>query len=72
MARMTTTEAYEAFDEFIRDMTSRIVIAGIEIDPATALLAADPIAYRCAFNDWADAEGIDTDRLKGDLYRHSA
>jgi hypothetical protein len=67
----TTSEAYGAFDEFIREMQEGdIVILGITIDPADALLGSDPIAYRCMFNDWADGEGIDTDKLDGQFYRH--
>lgn len=69
MAITTTTEAYEAYDEAL-DAEGTVTIAGYEYEVARALREVDPVAYRCGFNDWADAEGIDTDELTGDFYYH--
>jgi hypothetical protein len=62
----TFDEAHSAYREFIREMTQPIIINGIEIDPARALAAADPTAYRCGFLDWLDGEGVDSDDLAGE------
>lgn len=65
----TTDEAYEAFDEYLDELGS-VTIGPLTYPPSTTLRAVDPIAYRCNFNDWADAEGIDIDALVGELYHH--
>jgi len=67
---MTTTEAYTAFDEMLDECYEDVSVAGMTYSTSRALLELDPIAYRCGFNDWADAEGIDLDTLEGSLYRH--
>ena len=36
------------------------------LDTADALNTLDPIAYKCGWIDWCDAEGIDTDELDND------
>lgn len=66
----TTTDAYDAFDEMLDDVFGDTLIAGMSYSTSRALREVDPIAYRCAFNDWADSEGIDIDTLEGGLYRH--
>ena len=66
----TTTDAYDTFDEFLDDAYGDTTIAGMSYSTSRALLALDPIAYRCAFNDWAYDEGLDVDSLEGSLYRH--
>ena len=65
----TTDEAYTAFDEYL-DELGDVTIGTLIYSASRVLLAVDPIAYRCEFNDWADAEGIDVDNLDGTLYRH--
>ena len=65
----TTTEAYEAFDDYL-DELGDVSLGTLTYPTSRVLLAVDPIAYRCEFNDWADAEGIDTDTLEGGFYRH--
>ena len=62
----TISETVEAYDDFIREMTGDVVLLGIGYDPATILNAVDPIAYKCGWIDWCDAEGIDTDELEDD------
>lgn len=66
----TTTEAYAAFDDYLDETNEPATVAGQEFLPSRVLWEVDPIAYRCEFNDWAHFEGIDTDNLDGDLYRH--
>lgn len=61
---MTEREAYEQFDEMLNEVSLPITIVGQSFEPARVLQEVDPIAYQCAFNDWADAEGIDTDELE--------
>lgn len=62
----TISETVAAYDECIREMTGGVNLLGIDYDPATILNAVDPIAYKCGWLDWCDAEGIDTDELEDD------
>lgn len=65
----TTADAYEAFDDYL-DTLEVVTLGTLPYPASRVLLAVDPIAYRCGFNDWCDAEGIDVDALEGSLYRH--
>lgn len=65
----TTEEAYDAYDDYL-DTLGDVTIGTLSYPASRVLLAVDPIAYRCEFNEWADAEGIDVDNLDGDLYHH--
>ena len=59
----TMSEAIEAYDDMLNEVYPETPF-GI---PASRILReCDPIAYRCGFADWADAEGIDTDDLEDD------
>lgn len=62
---MTWEEAYAAYDEELNS-AGDIEVAGLLFSPARIIRELDPIAYRTGFNDWADAEGIDTDALIGE------
>lgn len=66
----TTTEAYEAFDDYLDEIIGDVTLGTLTYPASQVLLAVDPIAYRCEFNEWADAEGVDVDTLEGSLYRH--
>lgn len=61
---MTEREAYLNFDQMLNDTVKPFVFGGSEYEPSRVLNEIDPIAYQTAFNDWADAEGIDTDELE--------
>ena len=61
---MTEREAYTHFDQMLNDTVKPFLFGGSEYEPARVLSEIDPIAYREAFNNWADAEGIDTDELE--------
>lgn len=65
-----TADAYDAFDEYLDEVLGDISVGTLSYSASRVLLNVDPVAYRCEFNDWCDAEGIDTDELEGDLYRH--
>lgn len=58
----TMSEAIDAYD----DMLDLTVDGVFGLCPSRILRECDPIAYRCGFADWADAEGIDTDNLEDD------
>lgn len=66
MTYLTISETVEAYDECIRENTGTVELFGYEFDPADALNKLDPIAYKCGWIDWCDAEGIDTDELEDD------
>lgn len=62
----TISETVEAYNEFVNEITGPVTILGIEYDAARILNTIDPIAYKCGWIDWCDAEGIDTDELEDD------
>ena len=66
MRYIDETTAYEMFDNFLDDIHPTVNILGMEYCPSTVLKECDPIAYRCAFNDWCDSEGITTDESEAD------
>ena len=53
-------EALEAYDEFL-DEEGEIDVAGMTFYPSTILKECDPIAYRCGFADWLDANELEID-----------
>lgn len=65
MTFTTHSEAHASFRESLRETPLPLTVAGVTIDPATALAACDPTAYRSAYLDWADWFDIDLDSLEG-------
>lgn len=57
MRYIDDSTAHEMFDEGL-DEGPEVEVAGLTFAPSTILRECDPVAYRCYFNDWADAEGI--------------
>lgn len=58
---MTEREAHELFDSFLDDTLGVIKIGLLEYNASYALKKLDPIAYRCEFADWLNAEGVELD-----------
>lgn len=52
-------EAWDEYDNMIRDYYGDVEIMGMNYDSATALERLDPIAYRCGYNDWMDSNYSD-------------
>ena len=50
---------YSYYDEALDDIYETAQICGHEYSPVEALKAVDPIAYRCGYNDWLNAEIYD-------------
>ena len=50
---MTEQQAMEMFDQELDQISSPIEIAGVSRPYSYALKEMDPIAYDCAFADWA-------------------
>ena len=61
---MTIQEAVEQYNEYLNS-GEWASAGGQQFAPSDVLKALDPIAYRTGFHDWADSEGIDTDKLSG-------
>lgn len=53
---LSDRELKERFDEFLDDVYGVVSIAGLSYCTSALLKSTDPIAYRCRFNDWLDAE----------------
>lgn len=51
----------DLFDEMLNECNEPVVIIGLSYDPAHALKEVDPIAYRCAVNDYIDSLLTDGD-----------
>lgn len=62
----TISETVSAYNDMLNDCYDNLTVAGMEFDPADTLNKLDPIAYKCGWLDWCDAEGIDTDELEDD------
>lgn len=62
----TISETVSAYDAMLNELHEWPTIAGLSFAPAAILNAVDPIAYKCGWLDWCDAEGIDTDELEND------
>lgn len=70
MTYTTVSETVAAYDEMLNEVASFAPIMRNMYfdgyDSAAALAEGDPIAYKCGWIDWCDAEGIDTDELEDD------
>lgn len=62
----TISETVSAYNDMLNEVYDNLTVAGMEFDTAEALDKLDPIAYKCGWIDWCDAEGIDTDALEDD------
>lgn len=62
----TISETVDAYNAMLNECYDNLTIAGMEFDTSDALNKLDPIAYKCGWIDWCDAEGIDTDELEDD------
>lgn len=59
----TETRSEYELDRMYRDMLDEcygdVEIAGLTYSTSHALQTIDPVAYRCGFSDWLDADGWD-------------
>lgn len=66
MSYTAVSETVAAYDEMLDELHDHPEIAGVSFYPSSILNEMDPIAYKCGWIDWCDAEGIDTDDLEDD------
>lgn len=57
--KISEDEAYTMFDEMLDESYPSFKIGQLEYSPSQILKECDPIAYRCEFNDWLDAEQLE-------------
>lgn len=62
----TISETVDAYDDMLNETHETITLMGVEYYASDVLKKVDPIAYKCGWIDWCDAEGIDTDDLEDD------
>ena len=55
------------FDEFLNDVEESVMIYGIEFLPSDILKSCDPVAYRCAKNDYEANYDLDDCEEYSDL-----
>lgn len=60
------SETVAAYNDMLDEVYAWSDVAGINFAPSDILRELDPIAYKCGWIDWCDAEGIDTDELEDD------
>ena len=53
-------DAEEMYDEWL-DSMGEVEVCGLTYLASRVLQAVDPVAYRCGFNDFLDAEGFEID-----------
>lgn len=56
----------DMFDDMMDEGCEAVEIFGLKYSPSIVLERVDPIAYRCAFSDWADSVYSD---IKYDIER---
>jgi len=56
---LTDYELHQMYNEMLDDVYDECSIAGYKYSTSQALHKIDPIAYRCGFNDWLDAQVTD-------------
>ena len=57
--RIYLFELEDMYENMIAGSNDEVVIFGMRYSPARVLKDTEPIAYRCGFNDWLDAEMSD-------------
>ena len=62
----TISETVAAYNDMLDECYPTVMVGTLEWDPSHVLAELDPIAYKCGWIDWCDAEGIDTDELDDD------
>ena len=62
----TVSETVSAYDDMLDEIYSPVSVGELVFDASRVLREMDPIAYKCGWIDWCDAEGIDTDDLEDD------
>ncbi len=55
----------QMYDDFLDEIYGEINV-GVTLSASKVLSECDPIAYRCGFNDWLDAEGL-TDEYEAQI-----
>ena len=55
------------FDEFLDEIESSVTVAGMEFLPSDILKSCDPVAYRCAKNDFESNYDLDNCEEYNDL-----
>ena len=55
------------FDEFLDEIESSVTVAGMEFFPSDILKSCDPVAYRCAKNDYESNYDLDNCEEYNDL-----
>ena len=53
---LTDYDLHERYNDMLDECNEPARVAGMEYQTSRALALLDPIAYRCGFNDWLDAE----------------
>lgn len=61
---MNEKELLEKYRDMLDEIHADYTVSGITFNASRVLEKLDPIAFRCGFNDWLDAEGIDLDEIE--------
>lgn len=56
---MSEYQALKMYNDFLDECYPNCKIGPYEYSTSRAMEEIDPTAYRCGFNDWLDAEGIE-------------
>lgn len=61
---MTRNELLAEYRDMLDEIHADYAVSGITFTASRVLEELDPIAFRCGFDDWLDAEGIDLDEIE--------
>lgn len=64
----TEHELYTMYDEMLDECYPDVKVCGMRYSTSDVLKHVDPIAYRCGFVDWLDAEGYREHPTEDDAY----
>lgn len=53
---LNDSDLHDMYDDMLDEVYGTVSIAGYQYSASRSLREIDPIAYRCGFNDWLDAE----------------
>jgi len=58
---------YDLYDEML-DCEGTVKVGGLDFYPSRIIEELDPIAYRCGYSDWLDAQREQWTEFNGDYY----
>jgi hypothetical protein len=65
---LSASDLYDQYDNMLDECYGPVKIGSLEFYPSRVLKECDPVAYRCGFSDWLDADRDLIVEIDGDYY----